>query len=45
MAAAFGGEYLFKLAGQMRVVFIVGVGTGLLILFFVGVGLAVDEEE
>ena len=44
-AAAFGGEYLFRLSGRPRVWFLLAVGSILLVLFWVGVALAVDGEE
>jgi hypothetical protein len=47
IAAAFGGEYLFKLAGPRRIWFVGAVVVVVLTLFSIGVWLAVegDAEE
>jgi len=45
IGAAFGGEYLFKLSGIVRVVFIASVGLVAVVLFALGVWLAVDGES
>ncbi len=45
IAAAFGGEYLFKLSGGVRVGFIVAVAGASPTLFIVGVWLAGEDKE
>ena len=45
VAAAFGGEYLFRLSGSARLWFIGAVVVSALTLFVIGVWLAVDEES
>ena len=43
VAGAFGGEYIFRLSGVMRLWFVAAVFAAALTLFTVGVWLAVDE--
>ena len=43
--AAFGGETIFRLGGIARLFFIMGVVVVVLVLFSVGVWLAVDDNE